>query len=126
MVNFKYSRTFNGVFEKQNLTKNEKVFAKIHANCTWTSPVYHDRINYDLRLREIYGFLKQRLRHQSAALNGSSAYHASRRCGIVQLFGATGSDKPVVTRFRPPYRRSHLLGARAERGVIKDGLFGGA
>ncbi len=29
LVNFKYSRIFNGVFEKQKSAKNEQVFAKI-------------------------------------------------------------------------------------------------
>jgi len=34
LVNFKYSRIFNGVFEKQKSTKNEKKFAEMHANRT--------------------------------------------------------------------------------------------
>ena len=80
LVNFKYSRIFNRVFEKQNSTKNEKVFAKIHANRTWTSRVYHDRIKHDLRLREIYRLLKQRLRHKSAALDRCNVYRVKEQC----------------------------------------------
>ena len=73
MVNFKYSRIFNGGFEKQKSTKNEERFAEMCANCAWASRVYHDCINYDPRLPEIYHLLKQRLRHKSAALDGRSA-----------------------------------------------------
>ena len=32
LVNLKYSRIFNGVFEKQKSTKNEKRFAEMRAN----------------------------------------------------------------------------------------------
>ena len=32
LVNFKYSRTYKRVFEKQKSTQNEKKFAEMHAN----------------------------------------------------------------------------------------------
>ena len=41
------------------------------------SAVYHVRINYSKRLREMNCFLRWRMRHKCAVLDGSCAYRAS-------------------------------------------------
>jgi hypothetical protein len=110
LVNLKYSRIFNGVFEKQKSTKNEKSFAKIRVNLAWTSRVYHDRVKHDARLREIYRLLKQRLRHKSAT--GSSAYRASRPCGTAQLRSVRPARKSLLwveSRLAAPIRLWQLV-----------------
>ena len=76
MVNIKYSRIFNGIFEKQKSTKNEKRFAKMRVNHAWTSRVYHDRVKHDPRLCEIYGLLSRRVQHKKAAWTDAGAYRA--------------------------------------------------
>jgi hypothetical protein len=47
LVNFKYSRIFNGVFEMQNSTKNGKIFAKMRALETGAPRINYVCINYD-------------------------------------------------------------------------------
>ena len=52
LVNIKYSRIFNGIFEMQKSTQIEKRFAEMCAKNASAPHVYHVRFKHDRRLPE--------------------------------------------------------------------------
>jgi hypothetical protein len=53
LVNFKYCRIFNGVFEKQKSTRNRKILHEMRAKNAPASRVYHPLINHDRSLQDL-------------------------------------------------------------------------
>ena len=83
MVNIKSAHVFNGVLESWNLARNGKKNAKMRANNTCASRVYHAVINHAAPLTRLYPILTH---HGSAQRRAPAATSSARHCNGVERY----------------------------------------